>query len=61
MNQEKIVYEKACEVMSKMIEFKEEHNCHTERAWDAIKIASKLTEEQMKECAVVAFMGHKII
>lgn len=59
--EKKIVYEKAQKVMKQVAEYMRENKCHPARAWDFIKNASHLTEEQMKQCALVAFMGYKII
>lgn len=51
---EKTVYEKAVEVITNVAEYMDENDVDAQEAWDAVRKASNLTEEQMIQCALVA-------
>lgn len=51
---EKTVYQKAVEVITNVAEYMDENDADAQEAWEAVRKASNLTEEQMIQCALVA-------
>ena len=51
---EKTVYQKAVEVITNVAEYMDENDADAQEAWEAVRNASNLTEEQMVQCALVA-------
>lgn len=51
---EKTVYQKAVEVITNVAEYMDENDADAQEAWEAVRKASNITEEQMIQCALVA-------
>lgn len=50
---EKTVYEKAVSVITSVVNCLEENNYSIEEAWETVRKASKLTNDEMNQCALI--------
>lgn len=55
----KEVYKKAVKVISNVSDYMKENDCKAQVAWNVVREASNLTEDQMVQCAIVAIRGKK--